>query len=179
MIPSTGVLLAQKMMKVRMICWRRLLEYMEPFIPSAMVVTATKCHYCLWSRMSQGTKQQLHCPSKQHFRIKTLYSDCKTFNSWGKAGKRFPWKTLKCVQCTGTLFVLFISFYGWMVFWFYVAGCRYMMHLSYPPATQDWQTLCMLFRQVFTIDISEKDILVSVGSTKANNGVGRNVHFSW
>lgn len=28
------------------------------------------------------------------------------------------------------------------------------------------------------IDVAEKDILVSVGSAKANDGVGRNVHFS-
>ena len=43
---------------------------------------------CRGSRMYQGTKQQLHSPSKQHYRIETLHSDRK--NSRGKAGKLLP-----------------------------------------------------------------------------------------
>jgi len=120
----------------------------------------------------QGTKQHEHSPSKQNYRCETLHSDRK--NSRGQVGKKMPRKTrtkrtldLTC-RCPFR-FVVKVDQFG-----FYLLGGRgNAKHCYHPKLTRGE---CAVPTRLICPE--EKDVMVSIGTAKANDGVGRNVHFS-
>jgi MULE transposase domain len=127
---------------------------------------------CKGSRMYSGTKQLQHSPSKQQYRTETLHADRN--NSRGKTGKVMPRKTRTTrsldsdSQC-GFRFTVRVDENG-----FYLVGGTGCAHHSHHPKVNDSDHAV----PTRFINVGEKDILVSVGCANANDGVGRNVHFS-
>ena len=119
----------------------------------------------------QGTKQHEHSPSKQQYRCETLHSDRK--NSRGQVGMKMPRKT----RTKRTLDLLCRCPFRFVVkvdqFGFYLVGGRgNATHCYHPKLTRGE---CAVPTRLICPE--EKDIMVSVGTAKANDGVGRNVHF--
>ena len=123
--------------------------------------------------MYSGTSKQLqHSPSKQQNRTETLHADREQFAR--KDGKVMHRKTrttrsLDSESQCGFRFMVRVAEIG-----FYLAdgtGCAY--HLHHPKVNASDHAFPTRF-----INAGEKDILVSVGSANANDGVCRNVHFS-
>lgn len=119
----------------------------------------------------QGTKQHEHSPSKQQYRCETLHSDRK--NSRGRVGMKMPRKTRTkrtldhTCQCPFR-FVIKVDSFG-----FYLLGGRgNATHCYHPKLTRGE---CAVPTRLICPE--EKDIMVSVGTARANDGVGRNVHF--
>ena len=112
----------------------------------------------------QGTKQHEHSPSKQLYRCKTHHSDCKI--SRCQVGMKMPRKTRtkQTLDLTCPCPFCFVAKVDQFRFYLLGGSRGNDMHCSQP----NTRLICP----------EEKDIMVSVGNAKANDGVGRNVHFS-
>lgn len=126
---------------------------------------------CRGSRMYQGSKQDLRSPSKQEYRRETLHFD--RMNSRGSIGKAMPRKTKtgraldKDCKCPFR-FTIGVDDVG-----YYLVGgigcAHHAHHTKLKPSDVAIPTRL--------INVAEKDMIVSVASAKANDGVGRNIHF--
>ena len=119
----------------------------------------------------QGTKQHKHSPSKQQYRCETLHSDHK--NSRDQVGMKMPWKTRTKRTLDPTYrcpfrFVIKVDLFGFYL----LVGRGNATHCYHPKLTRGE---CAVPTRLICPE--EKDIMVSVGTAKANDGVGRNVHF--
>jgi hypothetical protein len=128
---------------------------------------------CRGSRLYQGTKTQQLSPSKKpRYRNETLHSDRN--NSRGNVGKRLPRKTrtTRAIE-KGSVCPFRISI-GLDGVGYYLVGGTGNSHHAYHPKLMkvEYAVPTRLIGGV------EKDILVSVGCAKANDGVGRSIHFS-
>jgi hypothetical protein len=127
---------------------------------------------CRGSRKYQGRNREEHSPSKQNYRTETLHSDCN--NSRVNAGKLLPRKTRTTralhldVSCPFR-FNVRVDDIG-----FYLVGGSGCVHHAHHPKVTSLE-FAVPTRLICAV---EKDILVSVGCAKANDAVGRNVHFS-
>jgi hypothetical protein len=127
---------------------------------------------CRGSRLYQGKKREEHSPSKQNYRNETLHSDCN--NSRGNTGKLQPRKTRttralhRNVSCPFR-FNIRVDDIG-----YYLVGGSGCAHHAHHPKVSNLEFAI----PTRLICAAEKDILVSVGCAKANDGVGRNIHFS-
>ena len=160
--------------------WKELLKDIEVagslqgFYPISNGGNGSKSRYivCRAFRRYQGMKQHLHSPSKLSYRNESLHSDRK--NSRGNTGKQMCRKTRTTrALCNDTLcrfgFVLKVDTFGFYL----VGGKGSATHCHHPKVTKSEYAL-----PTRLINADEKDILVSVGCAKANDGVGRNIHFS-
>lgn len=124
-------------------------------------------------RRYQGTKQQeQHSPSKLKYRHETIHGDRK--NSRGATGKMMPRKSRTKRALDNSCLCPFVFTIKFDEFGFYMlGGYGEARHRNHPK-------LCKRECSVPTrlICPNEKDILISLGVAKANDGVGRNVHFS-
>lgn len=159
--------------------WKDLLTDLEGagmlqgFYPIGNGGSTTKRHIvCRGFRKYQGTKQHQHSPSKQDYRSESLHSDRN--NSRGLTGKRMPRKTRTTRALDNDSLCPFRFTIGVDDIGFYlVGGNGCSQHRHHPKISKDEYAI-----PTRLICAEEKDILVSVGSAKANDGVGRNIHFS-
>ena len=126
---------------------------------------------CRGSRMYRGTKNDQHSPSKQEYRRETLHFD--RMNSRGSTGKAMPRKTKtgraldKDCKCPFR-FSIAVDEVGY----YFVGGIGCAHHAHHPKMKQ--KDVAIPTR---LINVAEKDLIVSVASAKADDGVGRNIHF--
>jgi hypothetical protein len=130
---------------------------------------------CRGSRLYQGKKREEHSPSKQNYRNETLHLDCN--NSRGNTGKLQPRKTRttralhRNVSCPFR-FNIRVDDIG-----YYLVGGSGCAHHAHHQKVSKVSNLEFAI-PTRLICAAKKDILVSVGCAKANDGVGRNIHFS-
>jgi hypothetical protein len=159
-------------------CWRQLLMDLE------LAGMKQGCHLvgngggqkrhiiCRGSRMYQGAKKDQQSPSKQEYRRETLHAD--RMNSRGSTGKAMPRKTKTGRALHKDCICPFRFTIGVDDVGYYLIGGIGCAHHEHHPKVKQ-KDVAIPTR---LIDVAEKDLIVSVASAKANDGVGRNIHFA-
>ncbi len=142
-----------------------------------MVVTRTNVFLCVEEaaciKVLRGGSSRVPTRSRNSYRNETLHSDRN--NLRGTVGKRLPRKTARTTRAieksSVCQFRMSIGLDG--VGYYLVGGTRNSHHAYHPKLMK---VECTVPTQL--IGGVEKEILVSIGCAKANNGVGRSIHFS-